>query len=178
MCIDCLIFDIHLPLKVEKKQIEYKFQMESFDEIDEIIKLTFLSEENLKLNDFIKIIETKKSDVFLQVLCFLYYSKPFSNENINMLKVYKRKSTTGSNLNSSPSPINSPTRSPTKNLPSPNRKSIFSPVDQILKLNLVSEEEENSNSKEIITILKCNKRPMQVGLLFFKDRIKFKNPFH
>ena len=50
--------------------------MESFAEIDDIIKLTFLSEENLKLNDFIKIIETKKSDVFLQILCFLYYSKP------------------------------------------------------------------------------------------------------
>ena len=66
----------YLPLKVEKKTIEYKFQMESFEEIDEIIKLTFLSEENLKLNDFIKIIETKKSDVFLQILCFLYYSKP------------------------------------------------------------------------------------------------------
>jgi Ca2+-binding EF-hand superfamily protein len=137
----------YLPLKVEKKHIEYKFQMESFDEIEEIIKLTFSSEENLKLNEFIKIIETKKSDVFLQVLCFLYYSKPFLDENINMLKLFKRKnSITNSNL--SPSPINSPTRSPTKNLPSPNRKSIFSPVDQILKLNLVSEPDGEDEGKE------------------------------
>ena len=45
----------YLPLKVEKKQIEYKFQMDSFDEIDEIIKLTFSGEENLKVNEFIKI---------------------------------------------------------------------------------------------------------------------------
>jgi Ca2+-binding EF-hand superfamily protein len=128
----------YLPLKVEKKHIEYKFQMESFDEIDEIIKLTFSSDENLKLNEFIKIIETKKSDVFLQILCFLYYSKPFLDENINMLKLFKRKNSIA-NSNTSPSPINSPARSPTKNLPSPNRKSIFSPVDQILKLNLVSD---------------------------------------
>merc|ERR1712032_393439 len=128
----------YLPLKTENKQIGYKFQMASFAEIEEIIKNTFLS-ETLKLNDFIKITETKRSDVFLQILCFLYFSRPFSDENINMLKSYKRKN---SNLYDSPcaSPSSSPARSPEKRLPSPNKKSLFSPVENVLKLNLVTED--------------------------------------
>jgi len=136
---DVKILLSYLPLKTEKNKIEYKFQMESFEEIDQIIKSTFLNAENLNFDDFKKIIETKKSDIFLQLLCFLYYSKPFSDSNINLLKYYKRKS-------SEIKICNSPPLSPPKNLPSPNRKSIFSPVDQILKLNLVENDLEESNN--------------------------------
>jgi hypothetical protein len=37
-----------------------------------------------------------------------------------------------------------------KNLPSPNRKLILSPVDQILKLNLVANEEIEEEEEKII----------------------------
>lgn len=135
---DVKILLSYLPLKAEKNKVEYKFQMESLEEIDEIIKLTFANSDNLKFEEFKKIIETKKSDVFLQLLCFFYFSKPFSDTNINMLRSYKRRN---SDVKSNNSPIFS---SPPKNLPSPNRRSIFSPVDQILKLNLVDNDEEDS----------------------------------
>ena len=136
---DIKILLSYLPLKVEKNKVEYKFQMESFEEIDQIIKQTFSISDNLKFEEFKTIIETKKSDIFLQLLCFLYFSKPFSDSNINMLRSYKRKP---SEIRSSYSPVVS---SPVKNLPSPNRKSIFSPVDQILKLNLVENDEEEDD---------------------------------
>jgi len=132
---DVKILLSYLPLKAEKNKLEYKFQMESFEELEEIIKITFPNSDELKLEEFTKIIETKKSDIYLQLLCFLYFSKPFSDSNINMLKLFKRRSTDGR--------IGSNHTSPPKNLPSPNRKSIFSPVDQILKLNLIENGEDN-----------------------------------
>lgn len=134
---DIKILLSYLPLKEDNNKIEYRYQMESLEEIDDIIKATFVNLYTLTMPEFVNIIETKKSDIFLQILCFLYYSKPFSDQNINMLKVYKRKNS------ESPSLLSSPTRSPVKNLPSPNRKSLFSPLDSILKLNLVDEEDSN-----------------------------------
>lgn len=140
---DVKILLSYLPLKAEKNKVEYKFQMESFEEIDQIIKHTFANSDKLKFEDFKTIIETKKSDIFLQLLCFLYFSKPFSDTNINMLRSYKRKA---SEIKPNSSPLIS---SPPKNLPSPNRKSIFSPVDQILKLNLVeNDDEEETDPKK------------------------------
>jgi Ca2+-binding EF-hand superfamily protein len=139
---DVKILLSYLPLKTEKNKVEYKFQIESFEEIDEIIRLTFVNLENLKLEEFKKIIETKKSDIFLQMLCFLYYSKPFSDTNINMLRSYKRRSP---EVKANNSPLVS---SPAKNLPSPNKKSIFFPIDQIFKLNLVENDEEDPEPKK------------------------------
>lgn len=104
--------------------------MESLEEIEQIVKSTFADTKNLKFEEFKKITETKKSDVFLQLLSFLYFSKPFSNNNINMFKFYKRR---GLDIKVGCSPL----LSPPKNLPSPNRKSILFAVDQLLKLNLV-----------------------------------------
>lgn len=141
---DVRILLSYLPLKAENNKVEYKFQMESLEEIDDIIKGTFGNLNALKFEEFSKIIETKKSDIFLQILCFLYHSKPFSDQNINMLKVYKRKNST----NTTSSLLSSPTRSPAKNLPSPNRKSVFSPLDSVLKLNLVSEDDDQNEAGE------------------------------
>ncbi len=134
---DVKILLSYLPLKAEKNKIEYKFQMESLEEIDQIIKQTFSNSDILKFEEFKTIIETIKSDIFLQLLCFLYYSKPFSDTNINMLKSYKRSN---SGIRASNSKV---VFSPPKNLPSPNRKSIFSPVDNIFKLNLVENDEDD-----------------------------------
>ena len=56
----------YLPLKTDKQIIEYKFQMESLAEIDEILKGTFDNNETLNEKDFINIVEDKKSDIYLQ----------------------------------------------------------------------------------------------------------------
>lgn len=122
----------YLPLKIEKNKAEYKYQLESLSEIDDILKITFGKSETLKLDKFIKNTETKKSDIYLQLICFLYHTKPFKDQNINMLKYYKKRNTE-IQMPSSPEIK--------KNLPSPNRRSILSPVDSILKIYLTNTEE-------------------------------------
>ena len=55
----------YLPLKADNSEIEYKFQMQSLSEIDEILK-------NINEAEFSKVIQNKQSDIYLQILCFLY----------------------------------------------------------------------------------------------------------
>jgi tRNA A-37 threonylcarbamoyl transferase component Bud32/Ca2+-binding EF-hand superfamily protein len=138
----------YLPLKTDRLKIEYKYQMQSLNEIDEILSYTFLNEkETMKVNEFIKVTECKKSDVYLQLLCFLYQKKPFNEENIKMLKghYHRRKTAPELNENSYMSPQQ------TKRIPSPNRKSVFSPAESMLKINLKSAltHDPNVNSDDL-----------------------------
>lgn len=132
----------YLPLKSIKDKKEYDFQMDSLEEIDEIVNSTFGNKETLKKNEFIEIVENKKSDIYLQLLCFLYQKKPFNEQNINMLRVYRRKSTPGEG----DLPIGCP--SPEKRIRSPNRKSYLSPADSVLKINLIANDEKKSPQKK------------------------------
>ena len=111
----------YLPLKTDKSNIEYKYQMKSLDEIDEILKSTFEGKKGLKINEFSEIIQNRKSDVYLQILCFLYQKKPFSEENINVLipKNHPHRKTSA-NLES-------------KFIPSPNKKSSLSPASVLIQ---------------------------------------------
>ena len=133
----------YLPLRSEKDKMEYKFQMESLEEIDEIIKGTFGNQDKLKEKEFIHIVENKKSDIYLQLLCFFYQKKPFNEQNINMLKVYRRKT-----ANSGEEPHISPSPEKNKRICSPNRKSILSPVDSILKISLQNDEKSPTKNLE------------------------------
>ena len=60
-------------------------QIKKLKDIDNLINKTFKN-DNIKLNDFILILEKNKSDVFLQILCFFYSKKPFSEKSIEFLK--------------------------------------------------------------------------------------------
>ena len=60
-------------------------QIKKLKDIDNLINKTFKS-DNIKLNDFIFILKKNKSDVFLQILCFFYSKKPFSEKSIEYLK--------------------------------------------------------------------------------------------
>ena len=60
-------------------------QIKRLKDIDNLINKTFKN-DNIKLNDFILILEKNKSDVFLQILCFFYSKKPFSEKSIEFLK--------------------------------------------------------------------------------------------
>ena len=81
----------YLPLKTDNTQIEYKFQMQSLNEIDEILEKTFGKKHHIKQDEFEKIIESRQSDVYLQILCFLYQKKPFNSQNLRPLKDSKKK---------------------------------------------------------------------------------------
>ena len=43
----------YLPLKTDKTNIEYKYQMKSLDEIDEILKSTFGDKKGLQIEEFL-----------------------------------------------------------------------------------------------------------------------------
>jgi len=145
----------YLPLKTETNVVEYKFQMESLEEIDQILKGTFLNKETLDEKDFIEIIETKKSDIYLQLICFLYQKKPFNDKNINMLKQFRRRSSIKNNEMEFGANSVSPD---SKRIKSPNKKSIFSPIDSMLKINLCGDDDSNSETSNNNKAKKFNKK--------------------
>ena len=75
-----------LPLKTDRSKVEYKYQMKSLEEIGEIINSTFGKLKILNLDEFKTMVEKQKSDIFIQIICFLYQKKPFTENNINEFK--------------------------------------------------------------------------------------------
>ncbi len=77
--------------KEEKNDLVSKIfgtQMKSLEEIDNIISETFNKYKGeLNLKDFTEIVSEKNSEVFLQILCFLYEQIPFNVKNIEALKI-------------------------------------------------------------------------------------------
>ena len=59
--------------------------MKKLNDIDNLINKTF-KKNNIQLNEFILILKKNKSDIFLQILCFFYSKKPFSEKSVEYLK--------------------------------------------------------------------------------------------
>ena len=76
----------YLPLKksiLSKNEIQEK----SLLEINDIINKTFKKFNNeLNFKQFLDVILNKTSDVYLQIISYFYLKKPFTNENINIIK--------------------------------------------------------------------------------------------
>ena len=63
-------------------------QMKSLEEIDDILNKAFKKyEDKMNLNQFTEIITGNNSEIFLQILCFLYEQMPFSAENVEAMKI-------------------------------------------------------------------------------------------
>ena len=124
-----------LPLKTDKCKIEYKYQMESLEEINEIINTTFGKSKKLNLEEFKNMVEKHKSDIFIQVICFLYQKKPFTENNINVLKTSK-KSVPNDLILQTPQMKN---KEHCGNilLPSPMQNTSLSPVSNFLKSKMI-----------------------------------------
>ena len=123
-----------LPLKTDKSKVEYKYQMESLEEINEIINSTFGKSKKLNLDEFKTTVEKHKSDIFIQIICFLYQKKPFTENSINVLKSSKK---------SVPNDILQTPQVKTKEscgnilLPSPLKSTALSPASIFLKSNMI-----------------------------------------
>ena len=156
----------YLPIKSDNSQKDYLYQMESLSEIDSIVSQTFSSNEKLNLKQFTRVVEEKKSDVYIQVLCFLYQNKPFNEDNISNVPVFcKRNSLEIQKDLKVSSPITN------KKIPSPSHKTILSPVLSFLSISgeentdeygtmirMHNEKIPNSNNKkEIEQIIKDSK---------------------
>ena len=120
-----------LPLKTDKNKnkIKYKYQMESLEEIQQIINLTFDNKKTLNLEEFKEIVTNRKSDVFLQIICFLYQKKPFTDSNISVLSTSKKVS----DMELSTPQISKKVKCDNVLLPSPLQNSALSPAFQFLQ---------------------------------------------
>ena len=129
----------YLPLKTDNTQIQYKFQMQSLNEIDEILKNTFGDKKKLNESEFSKVIQSKQSDIYLQILCFLYQKKPFKDQNVRPLKASKKKVTVTPKLKTLTPVIltNEPNK---KMFITPSKKSTFSPAEAFLATAQMKEE--------------------------------------
>ncbi len=114
-----------LPLKTDKTRTEYKYQMDSIEEINEIIKQTFGPKKTLKFIEYLDAIEKRKSDTFLQLLCFLYQRKPFNDETIRMYKAQQSPMKTQQFI--------SPQNKRKNYLATPSKQSMLSPVHTFLQ---------------------------------------------
>lgn len=119
----------YLPLK----ENSHKDQMESLSEIDDILNLYFKKATTLNFEGFIDAVKNAKSDIYLQLLCFIYEHKPFTKENVEAYKFFKKKGT------QSPSPkknLGSPSQTKKESvlLSSPSRKSKLLPASTFLGL--------------------------------------------
>ena len=137
-----------LPLKTDKNKIKYKYQMQSLEEIQQIINCTFDNKKALNLEEFKEVVIKKKSDVFLQIICFLYQKKPFSDSNISVLSTSKK----ANDLEISTPQISKKTKNDNILLPSPLQNSALSPAFQLLKSGQIkspfSLSDSISNQKE------------------------------
>ena len=120
-----------LPLKTDRSKVEYKYQMQSLEEIGEIIDSTFGKMKKLNLDEFKSIVEKHKSDIFIQFICFLYQKKPFTENNINEFKSSK-KVVPNDLILQTPQAKN---KESVNNilLPSPSKTTFLSPVSNLLK---------------------------------------------
>ena len=129
-------------------------QMKSLEEIDDIVSKTFKKyEDRMNFEQFEDTVQNKKSDVLLQIICFLYQQKPFSAKNIESMKlkyrdiedeeyekmmdVYGRRTRKGVSVR----------------IKTPNQASILSPAGSFFKRRFsmkgFSLDEQTKDSKEI-----------------------------
>jgi hypothetical protein len=69
----------------ENNEIIYKKQMKKMKEINDLVNKTF-KKNDINMNEFINCLKKNKSDIYLQILCFLYNYKPFSSKSVECLK--------------------------------------------------------------------------------------------
>ena len=118
-----------LPLKTDHNKIKYKYQMESLEEIQQIINFTFDNKKVLNLEEFKDRIINKKADIFLQIICFLYQKKPFSDSNISVLSTSKK----ANEFELSTPQISKKVKCDNVLLPSPLQSSTLSPAFKLLQ---------------------------------------------
>ena len=85
--------DCQLDIKADKKKINKiistvnEKQKKSLEEIDNMVNEAFeICDEIMDLENFTQMIKGDNSEIFLQILCFLYDQMPFSAENVEAVK--------------------------------------------------------------------------------------------
>lgn len=147
---DTKILLTYLPLKNEASK-SYKYQMESLNEIEKIVNETFNKNKKISFTEFLYTIEKVKSDVYLQILCFLYQNKPFKEETFSKVALFKKRNSLEIKDLKTLSPIIN------KRIISPNKKTTLSPF---LKLFPASDNTPFSSGFEGVIRMPNEKVPI------------------
>ena len=129
-------------------------QMKSLEEIDDIVSKTFKKyEDKMNFEQFEDTVQNKKSDVLLQIICFLYQQKPFSAKNIESMKL-KYKDIEDEEYEKMMDVYGRRTRKGVSvRIKTPNQASILSPAGSFFKRRFsmkgFSLDEQTKDSKEI-----------------------------
>ena len=134
----------HLPLNNinESKEIKKIFcrQMKSLEEIKDILNRTFDNYENrMNFEQYLNIIQNEKSDIYLQIILFLYQNKPFSYKNIECLKLKYKKKEDEENQTNVQYYNRKRSIDGSIKIRSPNQMSLLSPTTNFLKRRFSSE---------------------------------------
>lgn len=127
----------YLPIKSDS-EINYKNQMESFNDLDQILSDTFCKSENLDFSEYLQVIENKKSDIYIQLICFIYYRKPFEIDSIYQYCNLKK--------NKKESPVVKINFEKEKQFPSPSKETKLEPAEKLLTLQVIKDFEDSKST--------------------------------
>ena len=126
-------------------------QMKSLEEIDEIVKETFKKYDGeINLEQFIETIKNNNSEVYLQILCFLYGQIPFTSRNIDCIrkKYYSFDESEYEGISKS---YNSYKKQNSIKIKTPKKSSMLSPAGSFLNKQLrIRSFSLNEEAKQII----------------------------
>ena len=131
-----------------------KFQMKSLVEIEDIVNKTFDKYENkMNFDQFKNTIQNQKSDVYLQIILFLYQKRPFTSENIKSLKPEYTKKELEENQKKKILYENQMTKRKSVKIKNPNQLSMLSPARKFFRRSFLltginlNDEQQDSNKK-------------------------------
>ena len=140
--------------KQGKKDLVSKFfgaQIKSLEEIDTIVSDAFdIYGGEMNLEKFTEIVIGKNSEIFLQILCFLYEKIPFNSENIDALK-QKFESVNDDDYERISATFRRNKKSASIKIKTPNKLTMLSPANTFLNQFKIRKLSYNDNPKEILT---------------------------
>ena len=158
---DAKIILSYLPLndinedQQEKKDLVSKLfgaQIKSLKEIDTIVSEAFDAfGGKMNFKQFTEIVIGKNSEIFLQILCFLYEQIPFSSQNIDALK-QKYESVNDDDYAKISATFRRNKKSGSIIIKTPNKLTMLSPAATFLNQYKVRKLSFNDNNKDISTL--------------------------
>ena len=160
--------------KGEKKDLVQKIfgtQMKSLEEIDNIVSETFTKyggEMNLK--EFTEIVTEQNSEIFLQILCFLYDQIPFSEKNVELLRIkYNNKFKDEELEQISQTFIRKKKKSSSIKIKTPKHSTLLSPAGIFLKKFQIRKFSLNESAKDVTSFVSSDKHNIKIPSELAKD---------
>ena len=141
--------------KVELVSKIFGTQMKSLEEIDKIINDAFNDFNGvMNLEQFTKNITDNHSEIFLQILCFLYEQIPFTQSNIEEMKQKCNKENAEEEKEKEEITPQKSKRSGSIRIKAPNQCTLLSPVEKFLKKHNVRKMSLNSDTQSSSNVIK------------------------